>query len=262
MGSQKGIRRFSAWQVIQHGILVVCFAGLALTGFPQKFPEATWAKGLILLFGGVERARWVHHLLGTIMALQLLWHSLELLWLHLVRHHPLTMLPRMTDLQHFFHQVRYNLGLEQAPPRMDRYTFAEKIEYLALIWGTVLMVVTGLILLYPVRWSNLLTGEWIIAAKVAHGGEAILAVLSILTWHSYFVHLRHFNRSMITGYLEEEVYAEEHPLELERLRRGQLPVLAPVQPLRFLLFVLLTLVLVGGSLMLLAWLRWMAPTGL
>lgn len=262
MSGPKGIRRFSTGQVIQHGILVVCFTGLALSGLPQKFPEATWAKGLILLFGGVERARWVHHLLGTIMAVHLLWHCLELLWLHLVRRYPLTMLPRLTDLRHFFHQVRYNLGLEQEPPRMDRYTFVEKLEYLALIWGTVLMVVTGLVLLYPVRWSSLLTGEWIVAAKVAHGAEAILAVLSVLTWHSYFVHLRHFNRSMLTGYLEEEVYAEEHPLELERLRRGQLPVPAPVQPLRLLLFLFLAWVLVGGSLLLLAWLRWMAPKSL
>jgi len=255
----KGLRRFSRWQVFQHALLVICFTGLTLTGLPQKFPETNWAKGLILLFGGVERARFLHHLLGTIMALQLLWHILELLWLHLVRRYPMTIWPKLADVRHFFQQVRFNLGLEKAPPRMDRYTFVEKIEYLALIWGTVLMVVTGLILLYPVRWSQVMTGQWIIAAKVAHGGEAILAILSILTWHSYFVHIRHFNRSMFTGFLDEETYAEEHPLELERLRRGEMPSRKPITPFRLALFLLLSGGLLTGSLILLAWLRWLGP---
>lgn len=254
------IRRFSRWQVFQHSLLLICFTVLAITGLPQKYPQTNWAKGFVLLFGGVERTRFLHHFFGTVMTLQLLWHTLELLWVHLVRRYPLTMLPRLKDLRDFLQQVRFNLGLAQEPPRQDRYTFAEKLEYLALIWGTVIMVFTGLILLYPVRWSSVISGEWIIAAKVAHGGEAILAVLSILTWHSYFVHLRHFNRSMFTGYLEEEVFAEEHPIELERIRRGEVPSLAPVAVGRFLVFVVLAGLLVSGSFLFFVWLRWLGPS--
>lgn len=260
MNEGASIRRFSRWQVLQHTVLLICFTGLAITGLPQKFPHTNWAKGLILFFGGVERARFLHHFFGTVMALHLLWHILELLWVHLVRRYPLTMLPRLKDLRDFLQQVRFNLGLAPEPPRQDRFTFAEKLEYLALIWGTVVMVLTGLILLYPVRWSSLISGEWIIAAKVAHGGEAILAVLSILTWHSYFVHIRHFNRSMFSGYLEEEVFAEEHPLELERIRRGAVPSLAPVEGSRFFLFAVLAGLLVGGSVLVFLWLRWLGPT--
>lgn len=250
------IRRFSTWQVASHGLMVVCFTLLALTGLPQKYPDQAWAKGLILIFGGVERARFLHHVCGTIMAIQLVVHAIELLWLHLVRRYPMTMLPRLKDVQDFLQQIRFNLGVDSQPPRMDRYTFAEKIEYLALVWGTVLMVGTGLMLLYPVRWAGLITGQGIIAAKTAHGGEAILAVLSILTWHSYFVHLRHFNKSMFTGYLEEEAYAEEHPLELARIRRGEVPQPAPATMGRVLVFIFLAAVIVGGSLLLLWWMRW------
>lgn len=250
------IRRFSTWQVASHGLMVVCFTLLALTGLPQKYPAQDWAKGLILIFGGVERARWLHHVCGTIMAVQLLVHVIELFWLHVVRRHPLTMLPTGKDVKDFLQQVRFNLGVDREPPRMDRYTFAEKIEYLALVWGTVLMVVTGLMLLYPIRWAEVITGQGVIAAKTAHGGEAILAVLSILTWHSYFVHLRHFNKSMFTGYLEEEVYAEEHPLELERIRKGETVTVAPVTAGRLLVFVLLSAGVLGGSLWLLWWMRW------
>lgn len=250
------VRRFSTWQLVSHGILVVCFTLLALTGLPQKYADQTWARGLILVFGGVERARWLHHLCGTIMAVQLVVHAVELLWLHLVRRYPTTMVPRLKDVKDFMQQVRFNLGLVSEPPRMDRYTFAEKLEYLALIWGTVLMVGTGLMLLYPIRWAEIISGQGIIAAKTAHGAEALLAVLSILTWHSYFVHLRHFNKSMFTGYLEEELYAEEHPLELEKIRKGEQPQPASATVGRVLVFFTLAAFLVLGSLWLLWWLRW------
>jgi hypothetical protein len=42
-------------------------------------------------------------------------------------------------------------------------------------------------------------------------------VLAILVWHFYHVHLRLFNRSMITGYISAEAMQEEHPLELEQI---------------------------------------------
>lgn len=72
----------------------------------------------------------------------------------------------------------------------------------------------------PIATANLLPGQVIPAAKVAHGLEAILAVLSILIWHTYHVHLRHFNRSIFTGFLNRKEMKEEHPSELDRIDRG------------------------------------------
>jgi cytochrome b subunit of formate dehydrogenase len=157
------------------------------------------------------------------MALQLVWHVIEVTWISFVRRLGWPMIPTIDDVLHFYQQIKFNVGLAPAPPRMGRYTFAEKLEYLALIWGTALMVGTGIVLLYPVRWSPLIGGQAILAAKAAHGGEAILAFLSILTWHAYFVHVRHWNTAMWHGRLEEHAYAEEHPAELEKIRRGELP---------------------------------------
>jgi formate dehydrogenase subunit gamma len=250
------IRRFDVHHIVNHWIMLVCFVGLVLTGVPQKFPAQTWAKGIILLFGGVVRVRIVHHLLGTIMALQLVWHVIEATWRHMVRRLPAAMVPRVDDVRHFMQQVRFNLGVSEAPPRMDRYTFAEKLEYLALVWGTAVMVATGLLLLYPVRWSSIVPGEVILAAKAAHGGEAILAFLSILTWHVYFVHIRHWNTAIFTGKLDEEAYAEEHPLELARVLRGEVATPARASAWRLVVFVAMTLAMVGGVLALMWWLRW------
>ncbi len=103
---------------------------------------------------------------------------------------------------------------------MDRYTFEEKAEYWALLWGTVVMVATGFILWNPIAATTLLPGQFIPAARAAHGGEAVLAVLSIIVWHIYGVHVRHFNRSMFTGRMSEEEMLHEHPAELEKIRAG------------------------------------------
>jgi cytochrome b subunit of formate dehydrogenase len=262
VNAHEQVRRFSWRHIVNHWVMLVCFAGLVLSGLPQKFPGQTWAKGIVLLIGGVERVRWLHHFLGTIMALQLVWHALEAVWLHWVRRLPMPMLPRLADLVAFRDQVRFNLGVAGEPPRMERYTFAEKLEYLALIWGTALMVLTGLVLLYPVRWSSLISGEAILAAKAAHGGEAILALLSILTWHFYFVHLRHANKSIFNGFLDEESYAEEHALELTQIRRGAAPVPARPRLGRFLAFLALSLLVLLGVAGLMLWLVGASTVGL
>ncbi len=253
------IRRFDRRHIVNHLVMLVCFLGLVVTGLPQKYPGEMWAKGIVLLIGGVERVRIFHHLLGTLMALQLAWHALEAVWVHFVRREGMPMIPVLDDVRNFIQQVKFNLGMEKQPPRMDRYTFAEKLEYLALVWGTAVMVATGLLLLYPVRWTSLFPGEVVLAAKAAHGGEAILAFLSILTWHVYFVHVRHWNTSMFTGKLDAEAYADEHPLELARLRREGAPEPAPVQGWRVAVFLAVSLIVILGVGLLVAWMRGVAP---
>ncbi len=249
------LRRFTARHIVNHWVMLVAFAGLVITGMPQKFAGEAWAKGIVLIMGGVERVRFVHHLLGTIMALQLVWHFLEGVWLHLVKRLGMPMVPRLSDVREFIQQIKFNIGMEKRPPRMDRYGFVEKLEYLALVWGTAVMVVTGLLLLYPVRWSSLVPGEVILAAKAAHGGEAILAFLSILTWHFYFVHIRHWNTAIFTGKLDAEAYAEEHPLELVRLRRGEEPPPRPMGAWRVAVFAVVTLAVIAGVAAFYWWLR-------
>jgi mono/diheme cytochrome c family protein len=82
------------------------------------------------------------------------------------------------------------------------------------------MAVTGFILWNPIAAARFLPGQAIPAAKAAHGGEALLAVLSILIWHFYGVHFRRFNRSMWTGKLSEEEMQHEHPIELAEIKAG------------------------------------------
>jgi mono/diheme cytochrome c family protein len=103
---------------------------------------------------------------------------------------------------------------------MGRYSFEEKAEYWALVWGILIMGLTGFMMWNPISTISLLPGEFIPAAKVAHGAEAVLAVLAIIVWHMYAVHLKRFNKSMWTGHLTEEEMLHEHPLELADIKAG------------------------------------------
>lgn len=103
---------------------------------------------------------------------------------------------------------------------MGRYTFEEKAEYWALIWGTVIMGITGFMMWNPITTARFLPGEIIPASKAAHGGEALLAVLAILIWHMYGVHIKKFNKAMFTGKQSEAEMLHEHPLELADIKAG------------------------------------------
>jgi hypothetical protein len=119
--------------------------------------------------------------------------------------------------------IRYNLGLSTTPPKMAKFNFGEKFEYWAVVWGTAVMTITGFILWNPIAFTTIFPGELIPVSRAAHGGEALLAVLSIVIWHMYSVHFKHFNPSMFTGKMPRHQMEEEHALELERLDRGGKP---------------------------------------
>lgn len=82
----------------------------------------------------------------------------------------------------------------------------------------------GFMLWNPIATANFFPGQFIPAARSAHGGEALLAVLSIVTWHIYNVHVKHFNRSMFTGYISRHEMEHEHPQELHALMSGKTAV--------------------------------------
>ncbi len=83
----------------------------------------------------------------------------------------------------------YYLGLSRKKPQFGRFNYAEKAEYWALVWGTGLMAVTGIMLWAKVWVGNLFARWWIDVATSIHFYEAILATLAIVVWHFYQVFL-------------------------------------------------------------------------
>ena len=244
--------RFSRGQRLQHGALMLSFTVLALTGLPQIYASSRVGERLIVLLGGIELVRLVHRGAAVVMMLAGLAHLLDVAYRFFVRGRPLSMWPGRQDLLDFVGTLRFNFGRASARPRLGRFTFEEKLEYWSLLWGTVVMVATGFALWNPIATARFLPGQFIPAALAAHAGEALLAVLAVIVWHGYGVHIRHFNRSMFTGEMSEEEMREHHPLELEALQEGTAPQDPPPasrrRRLRFFLPVagLLTLLCVVG----------------
>lgn len=221
MSQSKTYQRFSLDQRIEHVLLITSFTTLAVTGLPQKFATEPWADVMIALMGGIELVRIIHRFAATVLMLECVYHAVVVAYKVFVRRLPMTMLPGVQDARDAAQAFMYNIGIAKDPPQMGRYNFEEKAEYWALVWGTLIMVLTGFILWNPIAASNFFAGQWIPAAKAAHGGEAILAVSAIILWHFYGVHLRHFNKSMWTGHLTEEEMHHEHPLELADMKAGR-----------------------------------------
>jgi formate dehydrogenase gamma subunit len=212
--------RFPLVRRIEHLTMLLSFTILGLTGLPQKYPDAGVSKFVLNLLGGIEGLRSIHHVAAIVMLLGTIWHILYFGYISYVRGSRLSMLPSLQDARDAWGAFAYNIGLSKKHPQMGRYTFEEKMEYWAFVWGTAVMVVTGFMMWNPISATKFLPGEFVPAAKAAHGGEAVLAVLAIIIWHMYGVHIKRFNKSMFTGQMEEEVMLEEHPLELADIKAG------------------------------------------
>lgn len=224
--------RFDLTQRIEHIVFLVAFSLLGLTGLVQKYADSSVSQAILQAFGGIEGTRIVHHYAAIILMVVSIVHIINVLYRVVVLRVSWSMMPVIEDFKHLFDDLRYYLGLRQHKAYYGRYNYAEKVEYLAVVWGTIIMAITGFMMWNPVITTKYLPGQFIPAAKAAHGGEAVLAVLSIIIWHFYHVHLRHFNKSMFTGNLTEEEMAHEHPAELDQIKAGRTVALPPPEVLR------------------------------
>lgn len=212
--------RFRLMARIEHAILAISFTVLTITGLPQKYALEQWAQWTIDAMGGIEFIRIVHRFAAILLVVGSIYHLFTSAYRFFVKRERMRMLPEKKDWQDLVQTVKHNLGFSAEAPRMAKFNFGEKVEYWAVVWGTAIMAITGFMLWNPIAITVFLPGEFIPAAKAAHGGEALLAVLSILIWHMYNVHIKQFNPSMFTGKLPRHQMEEEHALELERLEAG------------------------------------------
>ena len=212
--------RFALAQRVEHILMLLSFTTLGLTGLPQKYAAHPTAVAFVKFLGGIENLRAIHHTAAAVMMLVTIYHIIVVGYKIFVERRRMTMLPVLQDAKDALVAFLYNLGFKKSRPQMGRYTFEEKAEYWAFVWGTVVMGFTGFLMWNPITTAKFLPGEFIPAAKAAHGGEALLAVLAIIVWHMYGVHLKHFNKAMWTGRMTEDEMLHEHPLELADIKAG------------------------------------------
>ena len=220
MSSEKRYNRFSVLQRIEHVILLLSFTTLGFTGIPQKYSDDSISQAVLAFLGGIEIVRIIHRSAATIFVVQSIYHFIVMGYKLYVQRKAATMVPNLKDLTDAFQSFFFNLGFIKKAPRLPRYNFAEKAEYLALLWGLLVMASTGYMLWNPIYSAKLFPGAFIPAAKAAHGGEAVLAVLAIILWHFYNVHIKHLNLAMLNGGMTHEEMDEEHGQELDQIESG------------------------------------------
>jgi formate dehydrogenase subunit gamma len=219
------IRRFSVSRLVEHWLGAAIVIVLALTGLAQKFNTNDFCQWLVLALGGIESARLIHRVCGSLLALLLVQHVVVAsIGVGLRRWKPAMMISRK-DFADLVANLKYYTGVTDTPARCERYCYNQKFEYWAILTGLVLMALTGFVLWYPTDITRFLPGEVIPAAKALHTNEALLIFLLIALWHVYNAmfspEVFPLDTSIFTGTISLERMAHEHPLELARLQTNQ-----------------------------------------
>jgi len=210
---------------IAHWLVVASFPVLVVTGFALKFPDAWWAEPLLLWESRFAFRGMVHRAAGVVLIGALLYHAVHLILVKRDRGILRAMIPQTRDARDLVQMLAYNLGLAPAPPGFAKFNYVEKMEYLAFLWGTVLMAATGITL-----WFNNLAlryfPKWFSdAATALHYYEAILATFSILIWHMYTVvfdpDVYPMDRAWLTGRASADHLRQTRPEYYAELRRAQ-----------------------------------------
>jgi formate dehydrogenase subunit gamma len=227
--------RFTRWQITQHAIVLVLFVVLCLTGLPQRYFESGWAATLLAALGGVDSSRWLHRAAGVAFSVMLVVHVTELIVRLWRGNAGLSMVPHKQDLLDALTTLRYYIGRSDTQARFDRFDYKQKFEYWGMLMGSLVVVSTGLILLFPIAVTTWLPGGTIPVAVVAHSNEGLLAFLTIVIWHIFNACLTPdvfpIDTSIFTGRISAERLHHEHPLEYERILKPLERAAAPDPPM-------------------------------
>ena len=207
--------RFTLPERIQHGMLTLTFMILAYTGFALKYPDSWWNFPFTLVKNTYDLRGVIHKATAIVFVLLLIYHVGYMILTRRGRMKLAALFPKLKDAKDCFGLVTYNLGFSKEKPHFEQYSYIEKAEYWALIWGSVVMILTGTILTFENFFMQYLPKWGMDLATTIHFYEAVLAVLAILVWHFYFVifdpEAYPLNWSMATGKVHEKERALEDP---------------------------------------------------
>jgi cytochrome b subunit of formate dehydrogenase len=208
----------------QHVNLFINFTVLVITGFTLRFPTSFWAAPITDVPMGMTFRGFLHRLCGVAIVTLGGYHILYLAFTERGRGIVKDMIPGLKDAKDLWEMLKNNFFINRPAKviKMGRFNFREKLEYLGLIWGTIVMTVTGFILWFKTEWLSFFPMWTWDVARAIHFYEAILATLTIIVWHFYSVifnpDVYPMSWAWITGNLTEHEMELEHGLELEKIK--------------------------------------------
>jgi formate dehydrogenase gamma subunit len=218
---QRTIVRLTSAQRKQHWLLLSSFILLVLSGFALQYPDS-W---LAWLLGSEESLRRIIHRVAAVVMLVVgAYHLLYLALTKEGRQWVRDMMPEFKDARDVLQNFGYYLGLRNNRAKIARFGYAEKAEYWAVVWGTLIMGLTGLMIWFKLGIFSILPRWAVDIALSIHFYEAVLATLAIIVWHFYHVifdpDVYPINWAFYDGRISEELFKEEHELAYEQMQQA------------------------------------------
>ena len=204
------------------------FFTLVLTGFPVTFSGSRASSGIIHMLGGFTMRSAIHRMAATTLICLTIYHLFYMLLSRHGKSELRALTPNLKDAFDALHMMKFYVGLAPRTPQFDRFNFIEKFEYLALAWGSVVMIATGFMLWFEDQ-AMVMMPKWTLdVAKVIHGYEALLAFLAIIIWHFYHVQFNPevfpMSRVWLSGEISEHEMKTLHPIEYARIMEREAAV--------------------------------------
>jgi len=196
-GDQRMYRRFDRFSRTLHIFMLLSFFTLALTGMALKFSHMRWAGVVSFLFGGFDTMGVIHRIGAVVLAGVFTAHLWDVVrkkrrsgknWWQMITG-PESILFTARDLKDLIQSIRWFFGIGPRPS-YGRYTYWEKFDYFAVLWGIIIIGSTGLILWFPELFTRVIPGWFVNVATIIHSDEALLAVGFIFTIHFFNTHFR------------------------------------------------------------------------
>jgi len=191
-----------------------------------RYPDAWWVRSIRSMSTDVFDLRSLfHRIAAVVMVAASIYHVYYLFFTERGKSLIRDLMPKIQDARDAIAVVKFNFGFSKIKPQFGKFSYIEKSEYWALVWGTGVMAVTGFIMWFDNTFIGLLTKLGYDIARLIHFYEAWLATLSIIVWHFYYVifnpDVYPINLAFFTGTITESEMADEHPLELQELRQKE-----------------------------------------
>lgn len=205
------VTRFDVHQRIQHYALFISFILLAITGMLRGFPNWPTFAWFTSVLGGSDFLRLIHDIAAFVMIIDGIYHLLYIAHgVFVKKKAPSAMYPSFKDLKDVIHTSLWIFGIRKYEPVYDRFQYGQKIDYWAIFWGMPVMVITGIVMMFPSFFSGHLDSYWFAVFATAHRDEAVLATSFIFIVHMYYGHLATaafpVNTTMFTGKMPKLKY--------------------------------------------------------
>jgi len=165
------VARYRAFTRVNHWITAACAVILLLSGFAFFHPSLYW---LTYLFGSGQFARWLHPLVGVVMALSFFGLFVQMWRLNLPRREDAVWVGHIKDV------VQSN---EEALPELGKYNAGQKL----VLWGMAglisVLLVTG-VMMWEEFFPDLVSIPVRRVALLLHAACAVLMLL-LFVLHVY-----------------------------------------------------------------------------